>query len=122
MAKQKVVTTINTQHITERQQRVLDGVAAWAGYYRCNPHRFAKDFLHLDLHLFQKILLVIMNISNSFVFIACRGIGKTFLSAIFCASSMYSLSRHKNMYCIWYSRSELERAGKNYDRTQTKLS
>lgn len=84
MAKQKVVTTINTQHITERQQRVLDGVAAWAGYYRCNPHRFAKDFLHLDLHLFQKILLVIMNISNSFVFIACRGIGKTFLSAIFC--------------------------------------
>ena len=84
MAKQKVVTTINTQHITERQQRVLDGVAAWAGYYRCNPHRFAKDFLHLDLHLFQKILLVLMNVSNSFVFIACRGIGKTFLSAIFC--------------------------------------
>lgn len=68
----------------ERQQRILDGVAAWAGYYRCNPHRFAKDFLHLDLHLFQKILLVIMNISNSFVFIACRGIGKTFLSAIYC--------------------------------------
>lgn len=84
MAKQKVVSTINTQHITERQQRVLDGVAAWAGYYRCNPHRFAKDFLHLDLHLFQKILLVLMNVSNSFVFIACRGIGKTFLSAIFC--------------------------------------
>lgn len=68
----------------ERQQRILDGVAAWAGYYRSNPHRFAKDFLHLDLHLFQKILLVIMNISNSFVFIACRGIGKTFLSAIYC--------------------------------------
>lgn len=68
----------------ERQQRILDGVAAWAGYYRSNPHRFAKDFLHLDLHLFQKILLVIMNISNSFVFIASRGIGKTFLSAIYC--------------------------------------
>lgn len=84
MAKSQVVTTMNAEHRTERQQRILDGVAAWAGYYRCNPHRFAKDFLHLDLHLFQKILLVLMNINSTFVFIACRGIGKTFLSAIFC--------------------------------------
>lgn len=67
-----------------RQDRVLEGIAAWAGYYRCNPHRFAKDYLHLDLHLFQKILLVMMNSCTSFVFIASRGLGKTFLSAIFC--------------------------------------
>nr|DAX24580.1 MAG TPA: hypothetical protein [Caudoviricetes sp.] len=31
-----------------RHDRVLEGIAAWAGYYRCNPHRFAKDYLHLD--------------------------------------------------------------------------
>ena len=74
----------NTSAKAARQQRILDGVAAWAGYYRKNPHRFAKDFLHLELHLFQKILLFMMNISNLFVFIACRGIGKTYLCAIFC--------------------------------------
>lgn len=67
-----------------RQERVLEGIAVWAGYYRCNPHRFAKDYLHLDLHLFQKILLVMMNWCTSFVFIASRGLGKTYLSAIFC--------------------------------------
>lgn len=67
-----------------RQERVLEGIAAWAGYYRANPHRFAKDYLHLELHLFQKILLVMMNLSVSFVFIASRGLGKTFLSAVFC--------------------------------------
>lgn len=67
-----------------RQERVLEGIAAWASFYRANPHRFAKDYLHLDLHLFQKILLVMMNICTSFVFIASRGLGKTFLSAIFC--------------------------------------
>lgn len=67
-----------------RQERVLEGIAVWAGYYRCNPHRFAKDYLHLDLHLFQKILLVMMNLCTSFVFIASRGLGKTFLSAVFC--------------------------------------
>lgn len=67
-----------------RQERIMNGVADWCAYYRSNPHRFAKDYLHLDLHLFQKILLVMMNISTTFVFIASRGLGKTFLSAIFC--------------------------------------
>jgi hypothetical protein len=67
-----------------RQERIAEGAAYWAAYYRSNPHRFAKDYLHLELHLFQKILLVMMNVSTTFVFIACRGIGKTFLSAIFC--------------------------------------
>lgn len=62
----------------------MTGAAVWCSYYRANPHRFAKDYLHLDLHLFQKILLVMMNISTTFVFIASRGLGKTFLSAIFC--------------------------------------
>ena len=67
-----------------RHERILSGVSVWCSYYRSNPHRFAKDYLHLDLHLFQKILLVMMNISITFVFIASRGLGKTFLSAVFC--------------------------------------
>ena len=67
-----------------REERIMNGVASWAEYYRSNPHRFAADYLHLDLRLFQKILLIMMNISVNFVFIGSRGIGKTFLSAIFC--------------------------------------
>ena len=67
-----------------REQKILSGVGAWTAYYRSNPHRFAHDYLHLDLRLFQKILLIMMNYSMEFVFIGSRGIGKTFLSAIFC--------------------------------------
>lgn len=67
-----------------REERVLRGVGAWAAYYRSNPHRFAADYLHLDLRLFQKILLIMMNLSMEFAFIGSRGIGKTYLSAIFC--------------------------------------
>lgn len=67
-----------------RYDRVLNGAALWAAFYRANPHRFAKDYLHLDLHLFQKILLVMMNLSTVVTFIGARGIGKTFLSAVFC--------------------------------------
>lgn len=84
MATSSIITTMNSHQRSDRQQRILDGVAAYAGYYRSNPHRFAKDFLHLDLRLFQKILLFMMNLSSTFVFIACRGIGKTYLCAIFC--------------------------------------
>lgn len=67
-----------------REERILQGVGAWTAYYRNNPARFAHDYLHLDLRLFQKILLIMMNLSMEFVFIGSRGIGKTFLSAIFC--------------------------------------
>lgn len=67
-----------------RQDRILNGAALWCSYYRANPHRFAKDYLHLNLHLFQKILIVMMNWSSTTAFIGSRGIGKSFLSAVFC--------------------------------------
>ena len=67
-----------------RVNRILAGASIWCAYYRSNPHRFAHDYLHLNLHLFQKILLVMMNWSSTTVFIGSRGIGKSFLSAVFC--------------------------------------
>lgn len=67
-----------------RQEKILNGAAQWCSYYRANPHRFAKDYLHLNLHLFQKILIVMMNWSSTTAFIGSRGIGKSFLSAVFC--------------------------------------
>lgn len=57
----------------EREARVLAGVALWASYYRANINRFAADFLHLNLKIFQAILLVMMDVSTIFVFIASRG-------------------------------------------------
>lgn len=68
---------------SSREQRVLYGIAVWAAYYRENPDKFAAEYLHLDLHVFQKILLVMMNRVNTFVMIGARGIGKSFLSAVF---------------------------------------
>lgn len=70
--------------MTSRKEHILAGVAQWCSYYRANPHRFAKDYLHLNLHLFQKILIVMMNWSTTTAFIGSRGIGKSFLSAVFC--------------------------------------
>lgn len=71
--------------------KTLNAVAWWAAYYRENPHRFAKDVLNLDLKLFQKILLVMMFRSKLFLMIAARGIGKSFMCAVYicCRAILY---------------------------------
>ena len=72
------------QLANEKSKRIMEGVAYWCGFYRHNPHRFAKDYLGVDLKLFQKILIYAMMANNFFMYIAARGQGKTFLVALFC--------------------------------------
>lgn len=57
----------------DKVERMMNGVATWCSFYRANPHRFCKDYLNINLKIFQKILLVLMNISNYFMYIAARG-------------------------------------------------
>ena len=57
----------------DKANRIMNGIATWCSYYRANPHRFCKDFLNIDLKLFQKILLFMMNYSTNFMYLASRG-------------------------------------------------
>ena len=68
----------------EKAGRLMNGVAYWAAFYRKNPQRFCKDYLNITLKLFQKILLYAMMCNNYFMYIASRGQGKTWLTALFC--------------------------------------
>ena len=68
----------------DRYESVMEGAAIWGAFYRANPDKFAEDYLHIQLKLFQRILLTMMFWSTTFVLIACRGLGKTYLSAIYC--------------------------------------
>lgn len=70
--------------LLSKAERVLNGAARWASFYRANPHRFAKDYLNIDLKVFQAILLYMMNESNYLMYLAARGQGKSFLIAVFC--------------------------------------
>lgn len=47
-----------------------------ASFYRHNPHRFAKDYLNVNLKLFQKILLFSMMTNHHFMYLAARGHNK----------------------------------------------
>lgn len=69
--------------VKSRQEKLEEGVEIWTSFYRANPHRFVEDFLGVKLKLFQQILLYLMMHYNFFTYIAARGQGKTFLTAIF---------------------------------------
>ena len=58
-------------------------VAERCAYYRANPQRFVEEFLGIKLKLFQKILIWAMMVYDAFYFVAARGIGKTYLVALF---------------------------------------
>ena len=72
------------QLANEKSQRIMEGVAAWCAYYRNNPQRFVKEYLNVSLKRFQKILIYAMMHNNHFMFWASRGLGKTWLTALFC--------------------------------------
>ena len=68
MAKQTFKEVVN-----DKAQSLLNAVALWGAFYRANPHRFAKDFLNINLRLFQKINLYEMMHNVNTIYLASRG-------------------------------------------------
>ena len=80
VAKKKTAQAV----LQEKAERLMNGVAYWGAFYRCNPQRFVTDYLNIQLKLFQKILIYMMIVSTHFVYFAARGQGKTWLVALYC--------------------------------------
>jgi hypothetical protein len=79
----KTANEIKTDRQLEREksQRIMQGAATWASFYRANPHRFCTDYLNIVLKLFQKILIFMMNYNTNFMYLASRGYkGFTYIS------------------------------------------
>lgn len=79
----------------DKTDKVMSIVAERCSYYRANPQRFCEEFLNIHLKLFQKILIWVMMHYEAFYFIASRGLGKTYLVALFavCRSILYPGSK-----------------------------
>ena len=78
-----MVMIMNNQPNKTIFQQREENLMKWATFWKANPHRFVKDYLDIDLHLFQKITIYLMNYSPMFVMIAPRGIGKSWLTAVY---------------------------------------
>jgi len=66
-----------------QQQIYAENFEEWVGYWRSNPHRFITDYLGLELHDFQKVLIYQMNKYPNFIFIASRGLAKSTITLLF---------------------------------------
>ena len=70
--------------MNSKSDKVLEGAAVWGAFYRKNPQRFVADYLNIYLKTFQKILIyLLLNCTNGLI-VASRGIGKTWLLALYC--------------------------------------
>lgn len=57
------------------QQRE-ENLMTWVGYWRANIHRFVEDYLGMNLFLYQKILIYMIDKYTWFMYIAARGQGR----------------------------------------------
>ena len=80
MASTKTVKEIEQ----DKAQKLMNTVAWRCSYYRENPQRYVEEVLGIHLKLFQKIILYAMMHNNFTMYLAARGQGKTYLTALFC--------------------------------------
>lgn len=83
MAKAAKKNLTDQQIQQDRTDQIMNVIAERCAYYRANPQRFCEEFLGLHLKLFQKILIWAMMTYDAFYFVAARGLGKTYLVALF---------------------------------------
>ena len=57
-----------------------ENVIHWCTFFRRNIHRFATNYLGLKLHLFQCIILYLMNLSPTVVLLCARAVSKDLLT------------------------------------------
>lgn len=68
---------INLASISIREQK-LKRIMKWVGYYRNNIDLFVRDYMNIRLKLFQRIILIGLDESMMSMFLASRGLGKSF--------------------------------------------
>jgi hypothetical protein len=74
----------------EWEKRLID----WCTFYRRNIHWFCFHYLGIKLHFFQRVWIYLMSTRDSFVAIASRAVGKTWLVALLacCRAILYPKS------------------------------
>jgi hypothetical protein len=71
----------STHYLSNPQN--MDHVFLWNTFFRRNLHRLAIDYLKINLHIYQAIILYLMGICQFVVIIACRAAAKSFIIALY---------------------------------------
>jgi hypothetical protein len=92
-AREKDITKKTTSLSEERRENIKN----WVTFYRRNIHRFAEHYLGIKLHLYQIIILYLMNTCPLVVIVASRATAKSFITALYavCKAILYP----NKIYC-----------------------
>ena len=66
--------------------RFEEGIELWTSYYRANISRFIQDYLEINIFWFQAIVLHLFHLKQFSFFVGSRGLGKTFLTGLYCCA------------------------------------
>lgn len=94
----------NAQIEQDRTSTIMRVVAQRAGYYRKNLDKFCYDYLGItNLKWFQKILLWAFDNFDNSLLLACRGLGKTYICALFavCRAILYPGQQILSVSCTF---------------------
>ena len=67
-----------------KRERLDEGIKIWTSFYRQNIHRFSIDYLGIQLKPFQVVLLYMIEKNLKSCLITSRGLGKSWLIALYC--------------------------------------
>lgn len=77
------LSIVAEQSMAEKQE---ENLIDWCTFYRRNIHRFVEHYFGIKLHLYQKIMLYLMNLCPLVVLLCSRAVGKSFITALYCCA------------------------------------
>lgn len=80
--QKKLHTKFPSTHFLSNPKNVHN-VLLWNTFFRRNLHRLALDYLKINLHMYQAVILYLMGICQFIVIIACRAAAKSFIIALY---------------------------------------
>ena len=70
----------------DKYDNIMSSIGEWASFYRANPNRFIRDYFGIKLKRFQEFMICEMFSSPNVFFLGCRGISKTWLTALYAST------------------------------------
>lgn len=97
--KSDYMKNINSMNLFKRPKKMIkeseisssrkERLIRWITFYRRNVHRFVQHYFQIKLHPYQIIWIYLMGVNDTFVAIASRAVGKSWLIAVFaCARAV----------------------------------
>lgn len=70
----KTKSVDKTKENMSKNEHTRTQIKKWTSFYRLNMHRFVEHYFGIELFLFQKVLLFLMNLHAFFMLVAARGL------------------------------------------------